>query len=839
MSQTQDSLNSFYNSCLDILRTEGNTGDRALRNLSYFLILKLIEPKLDTEIKIREYDYNKLRRTKLSEEQLVKRLDRVYFSQIVTLNDADLHPMIKAVNNDILSLHPATYKLYKKDQSPDIVNQTTYRKLLNKISEIDLSQTEYDVLGNSYENMIKNVMTGKVLGQFFTQPIVKNIMIDLVDPQLHEDGTMETIGDPTMGTGGFLISGLRRILTQSRERGITPDWDFITTQGLYGKEISPDTFQLALSNMLISSGHLFDNLEHGDSIRQPIDKKFDIVLANPPFGIKGLKYDEFTSTIRDQYIPIKTDNAVSHFLQAIIYMLKVGGRCAVVLPNGKDLFSKDKGFVEVRKYLMKTCDLREIIHLPSDVFENTSVKTCIFYFVKKCENAVKINVIATKTGKEKGREYEFVSGHQTTSVKFYNYNTSDKSKTLLIEVPIDKLEANSYSLNYAEYLDKVADTVSEGVVWMTLGEVCDIDYGTRIVKARNEEGIYPVYGSGRATFTTDSFNRENYNILIGRFALSAECVRIVNEQLFLNDSGLTVKPTNENLLHKFIGYYLLSNQNMIYDCARGTAQKNLDMDSFNQIKIPIPSLEKQTQIVEYLDYIYEVANKTSRDKIAQLKRLNEICLKSVGECEMKLLGDVCKVEYGTRITQKKDEGIEYPAYGGGDIMSYRVNNYNRDGITYKIARDGLSKHNCILKIYGKIFLNDTALNLKSLDETYLSEHFLGEYILCLKNTIYDNCTHGTAQLHIDLEKLMKLQIPIPSLEKQKEIVAYCDANDLLIQSLNNEIARNETQAKNILTSVTKSETKHEAIVEPVKAEEPIVEVPKKIKLKIIVKNKVA
>ena len=177
---------------------------------------------------------------------------------------------------------------------------------------------------------------------------------------------------------------LQYILQQATAKNIKPDWDFIKTEGLYGKELEPDTYQLAVSNMLISSGHMFEKLDRGDSIRVPITRKFDNILANPPFGIKGLKYDDFQSPLKSEYVPIKTDNAVSLFIQAIIYMLKINGKCAVVLPDGQDLFSKtNTTLVAIREYLMKTCDLKEIIYLPSGIFTYTTIKTCVFYFVKK------------------------------------------------------------------------------------------------------------------------------------------------------------------------------------------------------------------------------------------------------------------------------------------------------------------------------------------------------------------------------------------------------------------------------------------------------------------------
>jgi hypothetical protein len=226
--------------------------------------------------------------------------------------------------------------------------------------------------------------------------------------------------------------------------------------------------------------------------------------------------------------------------------------------------------------------------------------------VKKREgiDVLKAEIKLSKSQKETGRDYKFSKTHQTTKIKFYDYNPYEDVKNLLVEVPIEKIVSNSYSLNYAEYMkdETEEEQYEEGVVVKTLGEVCSIDYGTRIVKGNNIEGEYPVYGSGRAMFSTNTFNREGYNILIGRFALSLVCVRFINEKIFLNDSGLSVKPKTDILSHKYIGYYLLHNQSIIYNCARGTAQKNLEMDIFKSIKIPIPSLERQKEIVEYCEY---------------------------------------------------------------------------------------------------------------------------------------------------------------------------------------------------------------------------------------------
>jgi len=89
--------------------------------------------------------------------------------------------------------------------------------LIDKLCTFDFEKVEEDILGEAFEEMIKNLMTGKVLGQFFTPPRIKQMMIEMVNPQLKEDGTTQKIFDPAMGTGGLLISSLKHLLHQSKK----------------------------------------------------------------------------------------------------------------------------------------------------------------------------------------------------------------------------------------------------------------------------------------------------------------------------------------------------------------------------------------------------------------------------------------------------------------------------------------------------------------------------------------------------------------------------------------------------------------------------------------------
>jgi len=822
----KNGMTNIFKNCLNILRdNEGLTGDKALRNISYLLILKLIESHFGVDIDIDNYNYDFSaygNDTESIKKHKNKLLEKVRFSNLSKEDEDNIPVNMKYLWDDILSKHPSTKGVFLEGKGFDIKHKSTYKKLIDKLNSFDLFKSEYDVLGNAYEEVIQDIMTGKVLGQFFTQPLVKKMMINLINPQILEDGKIETCCDPTMGTGGFLITYLKYILHQANTKNIKPDWKFIKDEGLYGKELEPDTYQLAMSNMLISSGYMFDKLDHGDSIREPITRKFDNILANPPFGIKGLKYDDFTSTLKNEYTPIKTDNAVSLFIQAIIYMLKINGKCAVVLPDGQDLFSKtNTTLVAIREYLMKTCDLKEIIYLPSGIFTYTSIKTCVFYFIKKKEG---IDVLETnikrKDGKEDGKEikrdYKFSKTHQTTKVKFYDYNPYEDVKNLLVEVPIEKIVNNFYSLNYAEYMkDETEDNQYEdGVVVKTLGEVCEIQNGKRIVKGQVETGEYPVLGGGGFTsFYTNEYSREGKTCKISREGMSLyNCVMLLNQKYYLNSQAFTIKSKNESIvINEYLWYYLDNNKEQVFKCGRGTAQKAIDIDEFKTIKIPIPSLDRQKEVVEYLDFIYEKVNKTSNEKISELKKLNEFCLKNqktFGENVVKTLGEVCNFKNGTNITKEKLLDGIYPVVGGGKSPLGFHNEYNVDENTILISKDG-AYAGYISKYHEKVFVSNHGIYICNIDAKIILKDYIYYYLkLVLQYKLYSLQT-GTAQPGVNKEHISKLKIPVPSLERQKEIVEYCECNDILIKQLEKEIEQNKKQAQQFITGIVKSQNQSE------------------------------
>ena len=861
MTGSIQELSNLFKSCLDILRNDAEhlIGDEALNELSYFLILKQSEKHiLSGSIDILNLDLYKdgISFKSYGKEKFQELLELVKFTKLVEyVKNPEKEKNIKKIFDDflwkeVLSKHPKFKDIFEDGKRSFIKESSTIKNIVLALSSIDFNNYEYDILGEAYEKIFVDAVFGaggnkkSELGQFFTPPKVKKLLLKLVNPKLKANGEIESVLDPASGTGGILNTTIKHFKKFVKSGKITDqELRAQLIKNIYGIEIKGKIFNLCLSNMLINTGEILPNVICADSIRKFHNIKVDNIVANPPFSVT-IKYDELFEAlggkeILDDYIPIKTGgkNSEMLFLQMMIHCLNINGRCASVMLDGQKMYGSSSGYDNVREYLMRSCDLHEVILCPAKTFTSTASKTCILFFTKKKERKDVLEIKGTK------RSLTFVGDtHSTKTVKFYNFDPDTGKKTDLIkEVTIDEIASNKYSLDYNEYGIKKEETKeTEGIEWKELGEVCDINYGTRIVKSNNTDGEYPVFGSGRETFTTNTFNREGFNILIGRFALSLKCVRLVNQKLFLNDSGLSIKPKSNNILHKFIAYYLFLNEKIIYNCARGTAQKNLDMEKFKNIKIPIPSLEKQNKIVEVLDNLFtdkynlqSVAEYYENNDIFKLlldekyyifqklvewqdqsneftkqiefvknKQTNYLFLVGMSETVVKTLGEVCNFKNGKNITKDKFVDGEYFVVGGGLKPFGQHNEYNVNENTIVISKDG-AYAGYVSKYNTKIFVSNHGIYLDNFQEYVLKDYI---YYL-LKISLQDNLfklQSGAAQPGINKEHIAKLKIPVPSLEKQQEIVAYCDANNNLIKQLENEIENNKNLAQQFIKGIVKT-----------------------------------
>lgn len=210
----------------------------------------------------------------------------------------------------------------------------------------------------------------------------------------------------------------------------------------------------------------------------------------------------------------------------------------------------------------------------------------------------------------------------------------------------------------------------------SIDEYCIIQLGTRIVRKDVDEGEFPVYGGGGATFTTSTYNRENA-ILISRFAMSKECTRFVQGKFFLNDSGLTIIPKENRLLFHYLKWHIFAINDKIYSLGKGVAQKNLDMKRFPFLLLNIPPIDEQQAIASELDTIQKIIE----DYKAQLADLDvlaqSIFLDTFGDPISNPKG--WEKVFFASLTKSINYGTSLPAVDGGKYKYIRMGNITDNG----------------------------------------------------------------------------------------------------------------------------------------------------------------
>ena len=306
-------------------------------------------------------------------------------------------------------------------------------------------------------------------------------------------------------------------------------------------------------------------------------------------------------------------------------------------------------------------------------------------------------------------------------------------------------------------------------VLKNINNIANIEYGTRIVKNKEEGSIYPVYGGGGETFKANSFNREN-RYIISRFGMSAKCMRYVKGKFFLNDSGFTVASKIKDLNDKYLHIFLLQNQEYIYACGRGVAQKNIDFEQFYALKIPVPPKEIQQKIVDEIK-VLEQQESAITEKIKGLQNsisdiigsFEHYSKKSLQSISLNLDNKRSPVTAGYRIHG------QFPYYGASGIVDY-VSDYLLDDYVLLISEDGANlkaRTNPIaFTASGKIWVNNHAHILKFNNK---ATHKLVE--LSINRMDISTYITGQAQPKLSQKNLNNIKIPLPSIAEQQKIVA--------------------------------------------------------------------
>ena len=284
-------------------------------------------------------------------------------------------PFIKELHED----KDSAYSKYMGDAIFKVPTPLMLSKVVDKLDDIFITMAQAqdaDVRGDVYEYLLNKISQSGINGQFRTPRHIIKMMVDMVQPK-----PTDTICDPACGTSGFLIAAGEYLKEHHKEEVLFDQAgkDHYMNHMFYGYDTDRTMLRIGAMNMMT---HGVDNpfIEYRDSLsdQNPDKDSYSLIMANPPF--KGsLDYDIGSA---DLLKVCKTKKTELLFITLFLRMLKVGGRCACIVPDGV-LFGSSKAHKAIRKEIVENNRLEAVISMPSGVFKPyAGVSTAVLIFTK-------------------------------------------------------------------------------------------------------------------------------------------------------------------------------------------------------------------------------------------------------------------------------------------------------------------------------------------------------------------------------------------------------------------------------------------------------------------------
>lgn len=611
---------SFFTGLFDILRAEGITNMEAFDNIIPFFTLKCIEKYFIPDQNGNcFYTFNYPNDFEINNTQIQMFINQIgpcyKFSELVKYNRDNVSTIIVQLLK-VMSQHKYLKSIFPKPEVITIKNSSTLNALLDIFKNLDMEKIPQDMIGDAYENVLSRVYISKDLAQFFTPEWIRKMTVKMLNPQLRDDGTFPTIADIACGTCGFIVSALRYLMKQQTETKKI-NWTYATNMGIYANDIDNKIIGSGKSNMLITSGYIFNQHYQMDSLRSPITTKFDYIISNPPFGLSSLSWNEINfnmdlknisqdmlNNISNIKAPFKTKDGDPLFLQIMFNKLNIGGTMSVIFPTGQVFFSrKNQTFIDLRRALIQCGKINYIVKLPKKSFENTAIDSCVFCYTKLREFSDVVNFRTTKTTQKRDFKDNFVNTMEIPFYKVENIPKENEEPIIehIINADINSFVNKDYSFDVKDYFsnNKQNEFIeNENIKVYNFGDICDIGRGKPLTKENfiNGEVVYEVYGGGGLIGHHNEYNLDENTITISRVGNAGKVFRR-SSKTFLIDSGFYIKDIKKNIIDENYLYYYMKYilENEFIDLQRGTAQKTITPDFIKEKLIRIPDMNLQQE----------------------------------------------------------------------------------------------------------------------------------------------------------------------------------------------------------------------------------------------------
>ena len=776
-NKEMNNFESTINSIRNILRVEGITGLESINHCVALIVSRYLTIEKCKEFKIPlEFAF----------ENFLKNKDGSNCDDQTAIgkfyNEDESKDCLVVHLRDKLQFTTFTFKI----SAP-----LNFLNIYKKLADINMNSLfdNIDIVGAIYEQHLKTGTTGsgmRDLGQYFTNREVIKYMIKLCEPKLKENGDIESILDPSMGTGGFLSMSIKYLNEKYNDKKI--NWN-LNKDRIYGFDVDETVKNMSILNALLECGKIFnktfvknDTLHKDYKISDTVlIDKVDIILANEPFGLKNIVHKNVCQRIRD--LKIEGTKAEPLFLQLMMQSLNIKGRCAVIVPDGV-LFNDAKLHKLTRKYLCENLRLAKVISLEDGLFLNTGVKSSILFFV---------------------------NDGVTTDVEFCKIKISNGEivEESIIKVDVKNIEKNDYSLFVNKY-NIVEEEQINGLEYKKLGDLCDfLPKSKRQASFGKDNGKYKFFTSSSITKYCDEYDYQDEHIIIGDGGIANINI---GQNFSCSDHNYILKSKNVNVLNKYIYYYFYSNLNLIESGFKGTTMKNVSKSYIQELQVPIPPLSLQKQIVETLDSIYDTIEGNNK-LIENYEKIKKgIIWSNTFNVVKKKMGDIAEMKIGG--TPRRDTEKYWKSGKNLWVSISELNNNVICDTKEKITDDGVNNSNVKLVKKDTILMSfKMSLGKKAIagKDLYTNEaivaingkNVINKYIYySIDRFDFSQACSSIATGNLNKEKLEELLIPIPSIQIQQYIIKECEHYDNLINILKKENER--LQNNNIIDMVLKS-----------------------------------
>ena len=356
-------------------------------------------------------------------------------------------------------------------------------------------------------------------------------------------------------------------------------------------------------------------------------------------------------------------------------------------------------------------------------------------------------------------------------------------------------------------MSKIFDLINElcpdGVEFRELGEICELERGNTITSKDINDGDIPVISGGqKPAYYHNEYNRDGETITIAGSGAYAGFIMYWNRPIFVADA-FSIKSQENRVIIKFVYHFLLSKQEKIYNMKQGAGIPHVYAKDVSKIKLPVPPMEVQREIVRILDsFTLLTAELTARKKQYEFYRdfllsFDELD-KNGGGCELKMLGDIGEVRMCKRILKEQTSS-------NGEIPFYKIGTFGKEADAYiskELFDEYRSKYNypkigeVLISASGTIgravifngndaYFQDSNIVWIENDEGQV----LNRYLFYFYQIADWNIAEGGTIKRLYNDNLKKIKIPVPSLQTQQKVVDILDKFDTLVNSITEGLPR--------------------------------------------------